>query len=60
MSSGLPRNLPFHQLEEITAGFSKERKLGNGAFGEVYMVSLFWNTTNPYNGRECNHIVIRE
>nr|CAB3489330.1 unnamed protein product [Digitaria exilis] len=34
---GLPRDIPFHLLQEITNGFSKERKLGSGAFGEVYM-----------------------
>ncbi|CAN6180480.1 unnamed protein product [Urochloa humidicola] len=33
----VPRDIPFHFLEEITDGFSDERKLGAGAFGEVYM-----------------------
>jgi interleukin-1 receptor-associated kinase 1/coatomer subunit beta' len=37
-SSGLPRDITFHLLEEITDGFSNERKLGSGAFGKVYMV----------------------
>ncbi|KAF7077195.1 hypothetical protein CFC21_081772 [Triticum aestivum] len=31
-----PRPLPFHLLEEITDGFSEERKLGAGAYGSVY------------------------
>ncbi|KAF8711147.1 hypothetical protein HU200_029155 [Digitaria exilis] len=34
---GLPKNIPFHLLEEITNGFPDERKLGSGGFGEVYM-----------------------
>ncbi|XP_045085308.1 uncharacterized protein [Aegilops tauschii subsp. strangulata] len=32
-----PRDLSFHLLEEITDGFSEERKLGSGGFGKVYM-----------------------
>ncbi|KAM0910169.1 hypothetical protein ACQ4PT_014319 [Festuca glaucescens] len=32
-----PRPIPFHLLEEITDGFSEERKLGAGAYGSVYM-----------------------
>ncbi|CAN6380793.1 unnamed protein product [Urochloa humidicola] len=36
-SSGLPRDIPFHLLEAITDGFSKERKIGAGTFGKVYM-----------------------
>lgn len=35
--SVLPRDMPFHLLEEITDGFSEERKLGSGAYGKVYM-----------------------
>ncbi|KAF8653149.1 hypothetical protein HU200_062595 [Digitaria exilis] len=35
--NGLPRDIPFHLLEEITNGFSDERKLGSGTFGKVYM-----------------------
>uniref|UniRef100_A0ACD5V1B2 Uncharacterized protein n=1 Tax=Avena sativa TaxID=4498 RepID=A0ACD5V1B2_AVESA len=31
-----PRPLPYHLLEEITDGFSEERKLGTGAYGSVY------------------------
>lgn len=38
--SVLPRDMPFHLLEEITDGFSEERKLGSGAYGKVYMVQL--------------------
>nr|CAB3446902.1 unnamed protein product [Digitaria exilis] len=38
--SGLPRGIPFHLLEEITNGFSDERKLGSGAFGKVYMIIM--------------------
>ncbi|KAM0909156.1 hypothetical protein ACQ4PT_014977 [Festuca glaucescens] len=30
------RSLPFHLLEEITDGFSEDRKLGVGAYGSVY------------------------
>ncbi|CAN6197328.1 unnamed protein product, partial [Urochloa humidicola] len=33
----VPRDMPFHLLEDITDGFSDERKLGDGAFGNVYM-----------------------
>jgi hypothetical protein len=39
-SSGLPRKIPFHLLQEITDRFSYERKLGSGAYGKVYMVRL--------------------
>ncbi|KAJ1267569.1 hypothetical protein BS78_07G066000 [Paspalum vaginatum] len=31
-----PEEVPFQLLEEITDGFSEERKLGEGAFGVVY------------------------
>ena len=31
-----PRPLTFHLLEEITNGFSENRKLGTGAYGTVY------------------------
>lgn len=34
--SVVPRTLTFHLLEEITNGFSKDRKLGSGAYGAVY------------------------
>lgn len=40
--SGLPRDIPFHVLEEITNDFSDERKLGSGAFGKVYMVRIYY------------------
>ena len=33
-----PEDVTFQLLEEITDGFSKERKLGEGAFGVVYRV----------------------
>ncbi|XP_022685272.1 uncharacterized protein LOC101779165 [Setaria italica] len=36
-SSGSPRKIPFHLLQEITDCFSDERKLGSGGFGKVYM-----------------------
>ncbi|XP_037488350.1 cysteine-rich receptor-like protein kinase 19 [Triticum dicoccoides] len=32
-----PRVLPFHLLENITNGFSEDRKLGAGSYGNVYM-----------------------
>ncbi|KAL6639789.1 hypothetical protein ACP70R_022611 [Stipagrostis hirtigluma subsp. patula] len=35
--SEMPREIPFHLLEEITDKFSEERELGSGAFGKVYM-----------------------
>ncbi|XP_066335310.1 cysteine-rich receptor-like protein kinase 29 [Miscanthus floridulus] len=35
--STLPKQLPADFLKEITKGFSAERKLGQGAFGTVYM-----------------------
>jgi hypothetical protein len=35
---GAPKLLSLHILEEITDGFSKDRKLGGGAYGDVYMV----------------------
>lgn len=31
-------DLPYKFLQEITYGFSEERKLGEGAFGVVYKV----------------------
>ncbi|KAF8664790.1 hypothetical protein HU200_054513 [Digitaria exilis] len=34
---GLPKEIPFHLLKEITDGFSNERKLGSGSYGSVYM-----------------------
>jgi len=42
--STLPKQLPADFLKEITKGFSAERKLGQGAFGTVYMVWLSSNT----------------
>ncbi|KAM0917716.1 hypothetical protein ACQ4PT_009174 [Festuca glaucescens] len=36
-TSALPSYLPYHLLEEITNGFSDERKLGSGAYGKVYL-----------------------
>jgi hypothetical protein len=33
-----PEELTFQLLREITDGFSKERKVGEGAFGAVYRV----------------------
>ncbi|KAF8711154.1 hypothetical protein HU200_029162 [Digitaria exilis] len=56
---GLPRDIPFHLLQEITNGFSKERKLGSGAFGEVYMVRLFVKRSNrPYKiGTQSDNIL---
>ncbi|KAF8694288.1 hypothetical protein HU200_038428 [Digitaria exilis] len=39
-SSGLPRKIPYHLLEEITGGFSDVHKLGSVAYGEVFMVRL--------------------
>lgn len=39
-ASVVPRDMPFHLLEEITNGFSEERKLGTGACGKVYLVWL--------------------
>lgn len=35
-----PTNLPLAILESITENFSKERKIGDGGFGEVYKVKL--------------------
>ncbi|KAK3120299.1 hypothetical protein QOZ80_9AG0685340 [Eleusine coracana subsp. coracana] len=31
-----PEKLPFHLLEDMTNGFSKEQKVGSGGYGEVY------------------------
>jgi hypothetical protein len=33
-----PRDLPLSLLETITDGFSKERKIGQGGFAEIYKV----------------------
>jgi hypothetical protein len=37
-TEGRPKLMPLHLLEELTAGFSKNRILGGGAYGEVYLV----------------------
>lgn len=34
-----PTDITFRLLEEITDGFSEERKIGQGAYGTVYKVS---------------------
>ncbi|XP_051205718.1 G-type lectin S-receptor-like serine/threonine-protein kinase SRK [Lolium perenne] len=36
-TEGRPKLMPLHLLEELTAGFSKNRILGGGAYGEVYL-----------------------
>lgn len=36
-----PKHLPLRILERITGGFSDDRKIGAGGFGEVYKVKLF-------------------
>jgi hypothetical protein len=38
ISTGVPKLMSLHLLEEITDGFSKHRKLGGGAYGDVYLV----------------------
>jgi hypothetical protein len=37
-ATGVPKLMSLHLLEEITDGFSKHRKLGGGAYGDVYLV----------------------
>ena len=44
-----PTNLPLQFLSYITKNFSKERKIGSGGFGEVYMVILTFRYTGPSN-----------
>ena len=38
-----PTNLPLALLQNITENFSKERKIGEGGFGKVYMVRSFFS-----------------
>nr|XP_051205690.1 probable LRR receptor-like serine/threonine-protein kinase At1g53430 [Lolium perenne] len=35
-----PKPVPLHLLEEITNGFSRDRKLGGGTYGDVYQYDL--------------------
>jgi hypothetical protein len=35
-----PKDLPLALLQKITGNFSGDRKIGQGAFGEVYMVQF--------------------
>ncbi|KAM0881630.1 hypothetical protein ACQ4PT_032829 [Festuca glaucescens] len=37
ISTGVSKLMSLHLLEEITDGFSKHRKLGGGAYGDVYL-----------------------
>nr|XP_051206664.1 uncharacterized protein LOC127321678 isoform X2 [Lolium perenne] len=37
ISTGVPKLMSLHLLEEITDGFSKHRKLGGGTYGDVYL-----------------------
>ncbi|KAG2633801.1 hypothetical protein PVAP13_2NG294900 [Panicum virgatum] len=36
-SSDVPKVIPFHLLKEMTNGFSKERIIGTGAYGQVFL-----------------------
>ncbi|CAM0958957.1 unnamed protein product [Alopecurus aequalis] len=44
-----PRDLPFSLLKDITNGFSEERKIGQGGFGEVYKFSYVGNVLITFN-----------
>jgi hypothetical protein len=46
--STLPKQLPADFLKEITNGFHADRKLGQGAFGTVYMVCVARLKRSPF------------
>lgn len=40
LQKGLANNIPFYILEEITDGFSPDRIVGTGGYGNIYKVVL--------------------